>query len=63
MSGNDLRTIPQRSQPPASREALEELHAIRVELAALRRLFDHFAGTFLNAKFPYGKPVDRWSRR
>jgi hypothetical protein len=43
--------------------ALEEIRAVRAELAALRRLFDHFAGTFLNAKFPYGKPTDRWARR
>jgi hypothetical protein len=50
-------------QPDSRREALEELRAIRRELAALRKLFDHFAGIFLNAKFQYGKPTDRWARR
>ena len=24
---------------------------------------DHFAGVFLNAKFPFGRPTDRWGRR
>lgn len=33
------------------------------EIRALRRLFDEFAGVLLNARFPYGKPSDRWSRR
>ena len=42
---------------------LEELRRIRLELIALRKLFDHFAGTFLNSRFPFGKPVDRWGRR
>jgi hypothetical protein len=35
-------------------------------IAALRRLerrFDEFAAAYLNAKFPYGRPVDRWRRR
>jgi len=41
---------------------LEELQAIRREIAALRRLVDEFAGVLLNAKFPFGKPVDRWRR-
>ena len=51
------------SRTHADSNTLEELRQIRAELAALRRLFDHFAGIFLNARFPYGKPVDRWSRR
>jgi hypothetical protein len=52
------------SRPPADgkREALAELRAIRLELAALRRIIDAFAGAFLNAKFQYGKPTDRWRR-
>ena len=48
---------------------LEELRALRAEaraqrgeLTQLRRLFDHFAGTYLNARFPYGKATDRWTR-
>ena len=41
----------------------EDLRRICRELAAIRQLFDHFAGTYLNAKFPYGRPTDRWGRR
>ena len=42
---------------------LAELRAMRTELTTLRRLFDEFAGVFLNAKFPYGQATDRWARR
>lgn len=49
-----------QGQPSAT---THELLAIRQEVAELRRLFDAFAGAFLNAKFPYGKPTDRWPRR
>jgi hypothetical protein len=54
----------QPAPAPDSRraEALEELRAIRQEIAKLHRTFDAFAGAFLNAQFPYGKPADRWSR-
>src|SRR5688572_15621505 len=45
---------------PADDATREELRAIRLELIALRRLFDHFAGVFLNSRFPYGKATDRW---
>jgi hypothetical protein len=51
------------NQPPQRNEALEELRALRRELSALRRLFDEFAGSYLNAKFPFGKPHDRWGVR
>lgn len=40
-----------------------DARAILAELRALRRMFDEFAGTFLNARFPYGKGIDRWARR
>jgi hypothetical protein len=54
-----------RYEPPPKREdvLLEELRAVRRELAAQRRLWDEFMGTFLNSKFPYGRPVDRWRPR
>jgi hypothetical protein len=29
----------------------------------MRRLFDEFAGAYLNARFPFGKPTDKWARR
>lgn len=32
-------------------------------LARLERLLDEGIGAFLNAKFPYGRPTDRWRRR
>jgi hypothetical protein len=44
-------------------QTLDELKAIRRELAAILRLFDHFADVFLNAKFRHGKATDRWARR
>jgi len=39
------------------------MRAIRQELAALRKLFYDFGRTYLAAKFPYGKPTDRWAPR
>lgn len=55
--------IPQPTATPSARDVLDELRATRRELAALRRLFDEFAGVYINARFPYGKPTDRWARR
>ena len=61
MSNNVARTDLQK---PTEREMiLAELQAIRREQALFRRLFDEFAGAFLNARFPFGKPVDRWRPR
>jgi hypothetical protein len=63
-----MNTIPgnpnerQRSAAVAD-EILRELQALRREQSALRRLFDEFAGAFLNAKFPFGQSIDRWRRR
>ena len=37
--------------------------AILCRLERIEQLLDEFAGAFLKAKFPHGKPVDRWSRR
>jgi hypothetical protein len=55
-------TIPHH--PERDDKALdEEMRLMRAEVAALRRLFDEFAGVYLNAKFPYGRPTDRWWRR
>lgn len=41
----------------------QELEMIRAELAGLRERFDDFAAVYLAAKFPYGKPIDRWRTR
>lgn len=64
----DTRTLPQRptdgQRPPnATEQILVELRQIRREQTTLRRLIDEGIGAFLNGKFPYGKPVDRWARR
>jgi hypothetical protein len=55
--------VDQQSRPKTDSAVLNELQALRSELSALRRIFDEFAGTLLNARFPYGKPTDRWARR
>lgn len=52
-------TIP--PQRPDDKRRLEE--QILRELQAIRKLLDAFAGAYLNAQFPYGKPTDRWRRR
>ena len=56
-------THPHDNQQTQNSTALRELQAIRQELTALRHLLDHFAATFLNARFPYGKPLDKWRSR
>ncbi len=53
------------TRPPTDdhhRELLEEMRALRREHTAFRKLFDEFCRAFLNARFPYGKPDDRWRR-
>lgn len=49
--------------PEKDDKTTAELRLIRIELMALRKLFDAFAGAFLNTRFPYGQPTDRWGRR
>ena len=64
MDTTTLRQGPAQGQRPIRNdELLAELRATRRELAILRRLFDEFAGAFLNARFPFGKPADRWGQR
>jgi hypothetical protein len=50
-------------RPQADDKTVEELRLIRAELAALRRMFFDFGRTYLAAKFPFGKPTDRWAPR
>lgn len=45
---------------PSSERTLEE---IRDALQEFLRLFNDFAKAYLNAKFPYGRPTDRWRPR
>jgi hypothetical protein len=49
-----------RTEQQARDERLERI--IRA-LERLERRFDEFAGTYLNARFPFGKATDRWARR
>lgn len=51
-----------QQKPPTYTDLLAELRAIRIEQTALRRLLDEAIGVFLNARFPYGQPTDRWRR-
>jgi hypothetical protein len=41
---------------------VEAILRLERRVARLERLLDEAVGTFLNAKFPYGKPIDRWRR-
>jgi hypothetical protein len=41
----------------------EQVERFIEEVKQLRTLLDEFSGVFLSAKFPYGKPTDRWGRR
>ena len=52
-----------RPPTPRADPLLNEVRALRREQAEFRRIFDHFADVFLDAKFPFGKPTDRWARR
>ena len=52
-------TIPPRP-PNDNASTIQELKAIRLELAALRRMLDEFFGVLLNARFS-GEGTDRWS--
>jgi len=54
-------SLPER--PPDPDVTAEQLLRIAASLERLERRFDEFAATYLDAKFPYGRPVDRWGRR
>jgi hypothetical protein len=40
----------------------EQVERLITALEQLSKRFDEFCGIYLNAKFPYGKPIDRWRR-
>ena len=48
---------------PTEDKTTDELRLIRAELAALRQLFFDFGKVYLAARFPYGKPTDKWAPR
>jgi hypothetical protein len=41
----------------------ERLERLIRAIERLDRRLDQFFGVFLNARFPCGKPTDRWARR
>ncbi len=41
----------------------QQLARIAAALERLERRFDEFARVFLEARFPFGQPTDRWARR
>jgi len=45
---------------PAATDILKQMLA---ELRKLVALVDDFAGAYLDAQFPHGRPADRWARR
>jgi len=60
---NRLQQIQEHRQPTRDELLLSELQAIKSELRLLRQLLDDFFATYLRAKFPFGKPTDRWAGR
>ena len=60
-------SVAQRRIEPEPRRTTDFDHTalLRIEasLKRIEKLFDEFAGVLLNARFPYGKPTDRWARR
>lgn len=51
-----------RKPHPAAPAALAELQRIAATLERIEGQLDEFFRTFLNARFKYGTPVDRWGR-
>ena len=61
------RIPPQYDDGKRRDAALARLEATlsRLESAVVRldRRLDDFCDVYLNSKFPYGRPADRWGRR
>jgi hypothetical protein len=60
---NSIQRNRQEPRPDPEGVTQEELRLIRLELSAIRKIIDAFAGTYLNSRFPFGKATDRWFRR
>jgi hypothetical protein len=61
-------TLTQPTDPPIldpiDRVALvAALGRLERRLARLERMLDEGIGAYLNARFPYGRPTDKWARR
>jgi hypothetical protein len=55
-----MKTLPQE---PDRETATQQLRRIADALERLLRIHDEGTGAALNARFPYGKPTDRWRSR
>jgi hypothetical protein len=60
-----MGVLPKGGRPMTARSETEQdlLRAILRKLVDIDDRFDEFARVILNAKFPHGKPDDRWGRR
>jgi hypothetical protein len=58
-----MGTPPKIPRPPTDPDLTAAMRRLEQRLARVERLVDEGIGAFLNARFPYGKPVDRWRRR
>lgn len=59
---NNTTNVTRAERPPTSSAALELLQRIAEAVERMERHQDQFFGEYLNRKFPYGKPTDRWKR-
>jgi hypothetical protein len=60
-----MRSLPKLDRP-AQTQPDQQPATLREVCDAIERLdekLDEFFRVLLNAKFPYGKPTDRWARR
>lgn len=51
------------NQQPLDEEISQTLKRIECHIARLATVVDDGIREFINLKFPYGRPTDRWSRR
>ena len=59
----DTRPSPMEVSLALLREQNGLLQTITERLQKLYELRDEAYGAYLNARFPYGRPTDRWGRR
>jgi hypothetical protein len=55
--------LPEGPEPPQPSSYNADLARIARALEQLVRLADKALSVYFNARFPYGKPTDRWRRR
>jgi hypothetical protein len=54
--------VPNNQQSDNRTSAVTELRRIADALGQLVRLYDERTAAELNARYPFGKPADRWRR-